>query len=130
MKRKIGVLVDNLHLPIAQGIKKVKELGADGFQVYVIHGEMSPDNLVGSALADLKALVSELGLEISALCGDLGKGFLNAEANEEVIPRSKEFIDLAVKLGVRIVTTHIGTLTDDEHTPEWQTGLQAVRPMR
>lgn len=129
MKFKIGVLVDNLHLPIAEGIKKVKELGADGFQVYVIAGEMSPENLVGSALSDLKALVSELGLEISALCGDLGKGLLDPQANEEVIPRSKEFIDLAVKLGVRIVTTHIGTLSDDERTPEWQTGLQAVREL-
>ena len=129
MKRKIGVLVDNLHLPIAEGVRKVKDLGADGFQVYVIQGEMSPENLVGSALGDFKALVAELDLEISALCGDLGKGLLNPETNEEVIPRSKEFIDLALNLGVEIVTTHIGTLPEDERAPEWQTGLQAVREL-
>jgi sugar phosphate isomerase/epimerase len=129
MKRKIGVLVDNLHLPIKEGIRKAKEVGADGFQVYVTHGEMMPENLTGSALAELKALVADLDLEISALCGDLGKGFLNPEVNRKAVPRSKEFIDLATALGVRIVTTHIGTLPEDENAPEWKAGVQAVREL-
>jgi L-ribulose-5-phosphate 3-epimerase len=129
MKHKIGILVDNLHLELEEGIKKVKELGADGFQMYVIEGETAPENLTGSALTDLKALVEDLGLEISALCGDLGKGFLDAQTNAEVIPRSKEFVDLAVKLGVKIVTTHIGTLPHDEASPEWQVGIKAIREL-
>jgi L-ribulose-5-phosphate 3-epimerase len=129
MKRKIGVVVDNLHLPIAEGLKKIKELGADGFQVYVTKGEMAPENLTGSALADFKALVDDLGLEISALCGDLGKGFLDAEQNKEVVPRSKEFVDLAVKLGVRIVTTHVGFLPEDESAPERRVGVEAIREL-
>lgn len=129
MRRKIGVLVDNLHLPIAEGIKQVKELGADGFQVYVTHGEMTPENLRGSALSDFRAVVAGLGLEISALCGDLGKGFLDPRVNKEVVPRSKQFIDLAVELGVTIVTTHIGTLPVDERSPAWQTGIAAIRDL-
>lgn len=129
MKRKIGVIVDNLHLPIREGIEKVKELGADGFQMYVVSGEMTPENLTGSVLEDFKAFVADLGLEISALCGDLGKGFLDAETNKEVVPRSKEFIDLAVKLGVKVVTTHIGELPHDSMAPEWQEGLRAVREL-
>ena len=129
MKRKIGVVVDNLHLPIAEGVKKVKELGADGFQVYVTKGEMAPESLTGSALTDFKALVDDLGLEISALCGDLGKGFTHAKQNKEVVPRSKEFVDLAVKLGVQIVTTHIGLLPEDESAPEWQVCVEAIRDL-
>ena len=129
MKHKIGVLVDNLRLPISEGIKKVKELGADGFQVYVTRGEMTPENLAGSALADLKALISELGLEISALCGDLGGGFLDRDTNEHKVARSKEFIDLAVRLGVQVVTTHIGTLPDDAGAPEWNVAVEAVREL-
>jgi L-ribulose-5-phosphate 3-epimerase len=129
VKGRIGVLVDNLHLPITEGIKQVKELGADGFQVYVIEGEMTPENMTGSTLSDFKAFVADLGLEISALCGDLGKGFLDPQINREVIPRSKEFIDLAVKLGVKVVTTHIGTLPEDENAPQWQVGVEAVREL-
>ncbi len=129
MRRKIGVLVDNLHLPIAEGIKQVKELGADGFQVYITRGEMAPENLSGSALSDFQALTAGLGLEISALCGDLGKGFLDAETNQEVVPRSKQFIDLAVKLRVRVVTTHIGSLPADERSSAWQTGVRAIRDL-
>jgi L-ribulose-5-phosphate 3-epimerase len=129
MKRKIGVLVDNLELPLREGLNKARELGADGFQAYVTHGEMTPENLVGSVLSDLKAFIADLGLEISALCGDLGKGFLDPQANQDVIPRSKEFVDLAVKLGVKIVTTHIGTLPEDENAPQWQVGVAAVRDL-
>jgi L-ribulose-5-phosphate 3-epimerase len=129
MSRKIGVLVDNLHLPIAEGIKQVKELEADGFQVYVTRGEMTPENLRGSVLTDFRTAVAGLGLEISALCGDLGKGFLDANINKEVIPRSKQFIDLAVALGVTVVTTHIGTLPADAQSPAWRTGISAIRDL-
>jgi len=129
MRRKIGVLVDNLQLPTAEGIKQVKELGADGFQVYVTRGEMTPENLRGSALSDFRAVVAGLGLEISALCGDLGKGFLDPSINQEVVPRSKQFIDLAVELGVAIVTTHIGTLPADTRSPAWHTGIAAIRDL-
>ena len=66
-------------------------------------------------------------LEISALCGDLGKGFLDPGSNAEVIPRTKEFVDLAARLGVRIVTTHIGTLPHDASAPEWRVGMTAIR---
>ena len=129
MRHKIGILVDNLHLPIAEGIKQAQALGADGFQVYVTRGEMTPENLSGSALSDFRALVAGTGLEISALCGDLGKGFLDAKTNQEVIPRSKQFVDLAVRLGVRVVTTHIGSLPADERSPAWQTGVKAIREL-
>ncbi len=125
MKNKIGILVDNLHLGVRESIVKARELGADGFQIFCISGEMAPENMPQSKCGEFKKFVAGQGLEISALCGDLGKGFLKAESNAEVLPRMKEIVDLAVRLDVRIITSHIGRLPADENDPAWAVGLAA-----
>jgi sugar phosphate isomerase/epimerase len=68
-----------------------------------------------------------MGLEISALCGDFDwvKGFLHADHNRVNNPRVKNCIDLAVDLGVRVVTMHIGHLPADESAPAYQEALRA-----
>jgi L-ribulose-5-phosphate 3-epimerase len=125
-KRKIGIIVDSLKMGTREGIAKVKELGADGFQIYCTKGDMAPENMSKDDREDFKKYVSGLGLEVSALCGDLGKGFLDAESNKETLPRCKAFVDLAVDLDVRIVTSHIGRLPADEKDPVWAVGIEAL----
>lgn len=126
MKRNIGVIIDSLGLGTRKGIEKAREIGADGFQIYVTHGDMAPEAMGPEDRKDFVRFVRGLGLEVSALCGDLGKGLLDPRTNPEVIERSKRFIDLAVDLGTRIVTTHIGHLPEDDRSPVWGIGLDAV----
>jgi L-ribulose-5-phosphate 3-epimerase len=126
MKRNVGVIIDSFNLGVRKGIEKAAELGVDGFQIYVTGGEMAPERMGAEDRRRFKEFVASKGLVISALCGDLGKGLLNPATNPEVISRSKLFIDQAVDLGTRIVTTHIGTLPRDEKAREWEIGLAAV----
>ncbi|GHH97793.1 sugar phosphate isomerase/epimerase family protein [Neobacillus kokaensis] len=114
LENKIGIIVDSLRLPIREGLKVAKELGADGVQIYAVDGEMSPENLTSAARKELKDYIASLGLEISALCGDLGgHGFQDKDANPEKVEKSKRILDLAVELGTNIVTTHIGIVPED-----------------
>lgn len=126
MEWKIGVIIDSLKLGVRKGIEKAAEIGADGFQIYITEGEMAPENMSRQDRQDFKKFVRSRDLEISALCGDLFKGLLNHDTNPMVIARSKKFIDLAVDLETRIVTTHIGHLPDDEKSPAWEIGAEAV----
>lgn len=126
MKRKIGVMIESFKLGTRKGIEKAKEVGADGFQIYVTGGDMAPEKMSKEDRKAFVQFVRSQGLVISALCGDLGKGFLDRKANPDVVARSKLFVDLAVDLGTTIVTTHIGHLPDDEKTPQWETGLAAI----
>lgn len=127
MKRKIGVMIESFQLGTRAGIEKAAEIGADGFQMYVTKGDTSPEQLSGGGRREFKQFVDSCGLEISALCGDLGKGFLDPTANPEVIRRTKSFVDLAVDLETRVVTTHIGHLPDDENAPAWKEGVKTAR---
>lgn len=104
LDNKIGVIVDSFRLPIREGLLKAKEVGAQGVQMYAVSGELDPDNLNAEQRAELKAYILGLGLEISALCGDLGgHGFQNKAENAWKIKKSKEILQLAKDLGLSLI---------------------------
>ncbi|PUA38422.1 xylose isomerase [Paenibacillus elgii] len=118
LTNKIGVISDSFKLPLRESLLKSKELGADGVQIWATKGEMDPANLNAAARKDLKVYLDSIGLEISALCGDLGgHGFQDKEANPAKIEISKRILDLALDLGTNIVTTHIGLVPEDPADP-------------
>ncbi|MFA6930127.1 MAG: sugar phosphate isomerase/epimerase family protein [Lentisphaeria bacterium] len=125
---KIGVMVDSFRLPIPEAVRKAQEIGADGIQVYVVDGEMRAETLTAQQRRDFRALVTECGLEISALCGDLGgHGFQLPQENTIKIQRSKAIVDLAVDLGTKVITTHIGVVPQDTSSPVYQNQLLVCR---
>jgi L-ribulose-5-phosphate 3-epimerase len=114
MQNKIGVIVDSFRVGVREGLIKAKEVGADGVQIYAVEGEMDPAALSTAARAEWKSYIASLGLEISALVGDLGGyGFQDKNVNAEKIEKSKRILDLAVELGTNVVTTHIGMVPED-----------------
>ncbi|MUG46293.1 sugar phosphate isomerase/epimerase family protein [Paenibacillus woosongensis] len=116
LTNKIGVIVDSFGVGVMEGLKKAKEVGAEGVQIYAVSGEMDPAALTPAKRKELRSYIDGLGLEISALCGDLaGHGFQDAEANPAKIEKSKRILDLAVELGTSVVTTHIGIVPDDRN---------------
>lgn len=117
LPNRIGVIVDSFGIGVREGLKKAKEVGADGVQIYAVSGEMDPSALSASARRELKDYIASLGLEISALCGDLGgHGFQDRAANADKVEKSKRILDLALDLGTNIVTTHIGIVPEDEQS--------------
>ena len=113
-------MLESFKLPIPEAIKKAKELGAEGIQVYATYGELSPHNLVGAKRKEFLDMVKSNGLVISALCGDLGKGFHDPAKNPELIEESKRILDLAKELETNIVTTHIGVVPSDPANERYQ----------
>lgn len=110
----IGVMVDSFRLSLEEGIVKSKEVGAKGIQIYATSGEMAPENLSPARRREILGLIKSNGLEVSALCGDLGgHGFAIAEDNPERIEKSKRILDLARDLETKVVTTHIGVVPQD-----------------
>lgn len=111
---KIGVMVDSFRLDIREGIKKAKEVGAQGIQIYAVSGPMDPDNLNKAQRRELLNYIKDNGLVVSAICGDLGgHGFTRAEENKLKIEKSKKIMELAKDLESNVVTTHIGVVPSD-----------------
>ncbi len=57
LNNKIGVIVDSLRLPLREGLRAVKEMGADGVQIYAVEGEMAPENLNSFLRKELKTYI-------------------------------------------------------------------------
>jgi len=126
---KIGVIVDSFRLPLYEGIKAAKAVGAEGIQVYAVGGEMFPE-MTQDARKKFKDFCAEQNLEISALCGDLGgHGFQRADENKSKIVRSKQIVDLAVDVGTKVVTTHIGVLPNKKSDSVYRTMRKACREL-
>ena len=117
---QIGVLLDSFRLETAAALDKAAELGVKGIQIYATKGEMSPESLTPAKRKELLSQIKSRGLIVSALCGDLGQGFGNAEKNPELIRRSKEILDLAKDLETDVVTTHIGVVPKDPEHPRYK----------
>ena len=109
----IGVIIDSFRTDMQTALKKAENMGVKGIQVYSTHGDMSPENLTPSKRKEFLNRVKDHGLEISALCGDLGQGFGDPLKNKVNIEKSKRVLDLAKDLETSIVTTHIGVIPQD-----------------
>lgn len=110
----IGALLESFRKPIPEAIKMASNLGVTGVQIYATNGELSPDTITKGQKEKLLADLAAENLSISALCGDLGRGFANKELNPALIEKSKRILYLAKELGTDIVTTHIGVVPENK----------------
>lgn len=124
---KIGVITDCFKKSHEEAIKAAASLGLDGVQIYATTGDFSPETLTEEKKAAYKKLLSENGLVVSALCGDMGGyGFEKEADNRERIEKTKRIADLAVEFGSKVVTTHIGVIPADKSEPRYAVMLAAL----
>lgn len=117
---KLGVITDCLKQPVREAVLTAKSLGMTGVQIYATKGHFSPQVLGKQERAEFLAFLRENGMEVSALCGDMGGYGFEIEAdNADRVKKTCAIIDLAVDLGTQIVTTHIGTIPSDDTNPRF-----------
>lgn len=117
----IGIMLDSFKIGLKESIKKAKEIGADGIQIYAVSGEMNPENLNKKKRKEMLNYIKDNGLVVSALCGDLGgHGFCIEDENPYKIEKSKKIIELAKDLETCVVTTHIGVIPSDMKSKRYE----------
>ena len=111
---KLGVITDCFGRPLSESLRMAAELGFDGVQIYATTGSFSPDALDAAGRQRYREELRACGLEVSALCGDMGGyGFEIAADNPARIEKTKRIIDLANEFETAVVTTHIGVIPSD-----------------
>lgn len=127
---KIGIIAELLKLPLKDSIAHAAQLGAQGVQLHALHEDHDLTSFSAQQQGDLRKFCEDLGLEISAICGDLpGHGFRLAHENPAKIAREKQVIDLLPVLGCHVVTTHIGVIPADTACADYVAMLSAMREL-
>jgi len=109
----IGAFIDGFRVGPMEGLKIAKEIGCESFQVYITSGGMFSKNMNTQARADFVSRYTDLGIELSATCGDFGLNFGNAALMAEKAADLKAAIEQTADLKTNIMTTHIGALGND-----------------
>ena len=109
---KIGVMAESFRKPFRESIEIAARLGAQGIQKYATGGEIYWTKDQKKEALDI---MNSNGLVFSALCGDFGHGFGNPDTDADIIEKSKRVVDLALELGTKVVTTHIGVVPAEEN---------------
>ena len=125
----IGVLLESFRMDWRDALRQAKALGLSGVQIYATRGEFTPEAMTPQRRHELIAHLQEYGLTITALCGDLGKGFGDETLNPGLIEQSKRILELARQLGTDIVTTHIGVIPEDPAHPRYAVMQRACREL-
>ncbi len=125
----IGVLAESFRCETKEAVKKAAALGMNGLQLYCTKGELAPENLSGAKAKELLDFIKDNGLIVSAVCGDLGRGFGNPELNPELIEKSKRIMELAKELETNIVTTHIGVVPLDPNHDRYKIMQEACNEL-
>ncbi len=115
----IGVILESFRTDFTTALDKAQAMGAQGIQAYATYGELAPENMTPDKTREFLKNVKDHGMVISALCGDLGHGFGNADLNPELVEKSKRILDLALELETDVVTTHIGVVPGDKNHPRY-----------
>jgi len=109
---KIGVIVESFREELDSALRSAADMGIEGVQIYA--RDPSHADLIDMSTADRKILlknIRDLGLEVSAICGELGgHGFQDKAGNTERIDLSKKIIDICCDMDTKVMTTHIGAI--------------------
>ncbi|MBR4942379.1 MAG: sugar phosphate isomerase/epimerase, partial [Clostridia bacterium] len=112
---KIGIMIDGFKLPMNEALHTAAEIGADALQLTAVGIENAPLDMNAAQRRELFDRICSEGLAVSAVCGDLGgHGFTLREENTKKIETSKRIVDLALEMGTKVVTTHIGVIPADK----------------
>jgi sugar phosphate isomerase/epimerase len=136
MAMKIGAMTSSFRKPFWESVEAAAALKVDGVQIWATNltyydpehpvGELDPELTTEAEKTKLLATLSRLGMEISALCGDLGRGFVRPDHIAEDVAKTKRMMDFAKSLGVKVLTSHIGRIPDDPSDPAYRTATEAL----
>ena len=124
----IGVMMESFRTDVRSALETAAKLGAKGVQIYA-RNDYEMDTITKEKTDELKSILADNGLVVSAICGDLGKGFGHEELNPQLIETSKKIMYWAKELGTDIVTTHIGVVPEDSNHPRFAIMQKACREL-
>lgn len=124
---KVGIILGTLGTgSLRRDLQRAMAIGAHGVQLWIVDNELDPKHLTGTGRQELADYMESLGLERSALCGDIG-GFADSATVDQRVARTKTMFDLCVDLKTPILTTHIGIVPEDRDSKAYAALVDAVR---
>lgn len=117
---KLGVVLENLGLPLRTALPESARMGVGGVQ-FDIGGELDPAALGDSARRELRTLLRSYNLELTAVNCPMRRGLDTFEHQQARIDYVQKAMQFAVDLGSRVLIVPFPKLPDAEPVKEEET---------
>jgi sugar phosphate isomerase/epimerase len=122
---KLGVELASLRLPLKKGLLTARELGVEAVEIDARH-ELKPDDLSRTGVRQIRKMLDDLNLRVSAVTFRTRRGYHVVEDLEARIDATKRSLRLAFELGTNVVVNHIGRVPAESDASAMSTMVQAL----
>lgn len=111
---KVGAFLSSFRLDLKNALAKAQEIGLAGIQLSSLPPEINVEDISAKKAAEIIRIFKDHNLVISAVCGDIGGFAVDDEREAKIrVARTRRIMDNTRQLGVKIVQTHIGFVSED-----------------
>lgn len=112
LQLRLGIELASLKLPFKQALLTARDLRAEAVEIDLRHA-LSPDELSQTGIRQIRKLLDDLNLRISAVAFRTRRGYDVAADLEARVDATKRAMRQAYELGTGVVINHIGRVPDD-----------------
>ncbi len=113
MQLKIGIELAGLGLPAREALRAAADLGADAVELDG-RGEFAPRNLSETGLRQLRKMLNDLRLRVSAVGFRTRRGYDTPADLDARVEATKAAMRLAGQVGARTVVNQVGRVPSDQ----------------
>jgi sugar phosphate isomerase/epimerase len=122
---QIAVPLANLKLPFLKALHTAAELGADAVEIDA-RGEVGPGQLSRTGLRQVRKMLDDLHLRVSAVVYHTRRGYDVPDDLERRIDGTKRALQFAYDLGAAVVVNHVGRVPLEPQGAAWERLLQSL----
>lgn len=115
---RVGIQLASLRLPLKQGLLTAARLGAEAVEIDG-RSELKPEELSRTGIRQVRKMLDDLNLRVSAVSFRTRNGYQIAEGLERRVEATKQALKMAYELGTNAVVNHIGRVPAEKSAPEW-----------
>lgn len=115
---KIAIQLASLRLPLRKALVAAARLGASGVEIDA-RREFRPQELTGTALRELRRLLDDHNLRVSAVGFHTRRGYDVADDIERRVAATKGAMKMAADLRAPVVVNQFGRVPDKPQGPTW-----------
>jgi sugar phosphate isomerase/epimerase len=115
---KIGIQLASLRLPLRKGLAAAARLGASAVEIDA-RGEIRPQELSGTALRELRRLLEDHNLGVSAVGFPTRRGYDDPGQIERRVAATKAALKMAADLRAPVVVNQVGRVPEKSEGREW-----------
>lgn len=122
---RVGVQLRSLQMPFKKALLTAAQMGAEGVEIDA-RNDLPPGELTDSAVRQIRKMLDDLNLRVSAIAFPTRRGYNVREQLDERVEATKKAMELAYRFGSNVVINSVGRIPTEAEGDDWDLLLQVL----